>query len=132
MTGVVNVFINRIHIYVRHLNKRVGYKTPTRETPNYKTLKDLTFSTFFHLFVQNVKNNAGLRPGIARCSLRSQTFACPFLYYCLSLHIARIPLMSFFKPKISKPNQIAVRSWRILQTNFVGRGVSILQLKKQV
>ena len=43
----------------------------------------------------NIKMTPASQPGVIPCLLRSQTFTCTFLYYCLSLHVIKMPLTLF-------------------------------------
>ena len=86
----------------------VGYKMPNRGTSNHKTSTDFcqknnvkwrndetTFLAFSKNSSHNVKPMSASRLGVIWCSICSQAFTRPFLYYCWSLHVIKMPLTSF-------------------------------------
>ena len=74
-------------------HKTSNYKMPTMfgqkktlnyETPNQRKVRNLCKT---QNNIRTTRTMLASRPGVARCSLRSQTFACLSLQYCLSLHV---------------------------------------------
>ena len=62
------------------------------------TMCQITMCWKFNIFsfiCAKCQKTPASRPGVARCSLRSQIFAHPLLFYCWSLHVVRVVKTTF-------------------------------------